>query len=662
LYKINKVENTTQFLEDNMSQEFVAVDTETTSLYHKKDEFKIFCITMSFNGVDGYYLPFENINKRLLNRFFKNKYTITAGGKFDVKGFLVSGISTFKVSEDIIILYHMLNTCRQHNSLKSLAWLIGFGGYDQALEDYKTKYKVKNYSEIPESLIVNYSVLDAIVTFKLWEDAKENLIPKQKEIYKAYKDIIIPLIPLYSEMELEGLDVDIDYLNKLDTDFKVKKEELENQIKKIIGRDIDVSSNEQVAIELERLGLPNANNKVTKKGVYQTGDEFLQIWKSQGFEIADLILQHRKITKIMSGFLRGIEKKKEKSNSKESSLFAKSQEVKKEKGLIKSIINNKVYSNYGIAITAPLRQSCSDINIQQFPKDKELRKVFKCSDDYTFTEFDISGFHLRLMAYFSKDKNMREVFINGNKDLHSYTARNIFARNLTLQEFLKVKNEEPYKTYRFKAKGINFLLLYLGKPYSLKKTIDVEWALEDVNKYIDENKCKILEFNGIEDKSYTVAKDIYNKFMNLFPGISVYVQEQISKARKLGYLDSDLFGCRRHLPELFFTYTDVDNYQKREFEHLYSICSNTEILSTEALIMDIAMLKIYNEFKERNLKSKLVLMVHDSVAVKTYKPETETVRDICMKHLQEFVLDDIKIEAEGQVGDIWGFGDEICLK
>ena len=143
-YKIHYIDNPNQFLRDSMYQQKVAFDTETNSLNPFSKGFKIGCLTLCFDGVNGYYLPFNKINIRFLNKFFQGKECYGANIKYDCKALRVFGVTTIVSSEDIILLYHVLNTLRKHNSLKSLAWLLpeGLGGYDQALDDYKKKTRI----------------------------------------------------------------------------------------------------------------------------------------------------------------------------------------------------------------------------------------------------------------------------------------------------------------------------------------------------------------------------------------------------------------------------------------------------------------------------------------------------------------------------------------
>jgi DNA polymerase-1 len=364
---------------------------------------------------------------------------------------------------------------------------------------------------------------------------------------------------------------------------------------------------------------------------------------------------------MRSGFLGT--KKLEEDEEEETSFFEQIdlnvKKVVKEKGIAKSLdYYHKIHPSYGIARTEPLRQMCGSPNIQQFPKDKTARTIFKLPEDYIFGEFDISGFHLRLMAFLSGDPTMRDIFLNKSGDMHSMTGNSVFCREMPFEEFLSKKGEPPYNGYRQEAKGINFLFLYNGTPYVLKPVIELNWTLDNMLSYINESKCELeLDKNGNPDFAFTVAKDIHAKFMQTYPGIPAYSNKQIEFACEHGYIDSPL-GSRRHLPELTIKIAKPSKDIAKHINHLHSVATNTEILSMEALMMHRAMKGIHDELKEKNLRSQIILMIHDSVALKVYKPEIEEVTKICIHHLQNFECDGIPIIAESLFSNVWGFSDK----
>ena len=453
-YNIIKINDCDDFLLSHKEEGELAWDTETSSLNHFDPDFRIGCLTLSFDGINGYYLPFEKINKRVLSQFFKNKYQILTNGKFDVKAMLRMGVQNSKVDEDIAILAHLLNTERTLNGLKSLAWLVNMGGYEKQLDNYIKKYKIKNYLDIPHSIMKNYATLDAIVTYRVYKFLMNELVPKQQMIYDTYKEYVIPVIPVFTKAEMYGMLIDKKYLNELDSNLDKEIKELELKIKKELNTSIDINSNEQLAKVLEKNGLPDLGR--TKKGQYKTGDAVLQAWKKKGFEIADLILKHRALSKLQSSFVGSVEDETEVNNN---FFNIGMKEKAKQQGLAKYIAEDGyIHATFNPARTDSWRGTGTDPNLQQMPKQgyegKRFRPIFGCPEDYYLCEVDYSGFQLRIVAIESEDKTMKDIFLNRGGDMHSMTAHEVFSRGISLDTFIKNVEEEkePYKSKRFKAK------------------------------------------------------------------------------------------------------------------------------------------------------------------------------------------------------------------
>lgn len=232
--------------------------------------------------------------------------------------------------------------------------------------------------------------------------------------------------------------------------------------------------------------------------------------------------------------------------------------------------------------------------------------------------------------------------------------KKVYCLNLENDSEFIVKIKDSY----FLTKNsINFLFLYNGSPYVLKPVIELNWTEQQKEDYILENNCEMeIDQKDNPDPALTVAKDIHKKFMNTYKGIPLYSHKQIKFAEQNGYIDSVL-GNRRHLPDLKYNPTMPSRDQMKHLSHLRSVATNTEILSMEALMMHKAMTKIHAELKEKNLKSKLIIMVHDSIVLKVYKPEKEQITEICLRHLQNFECDGIPIIADSLFSNIWGFKD-----
>lgn len=633
------VEDTDKFFVEHDDKKILAWDTETNNLNCFVDDFKCGCMTISFDGKKGYYLPFDKIDKRQLNSFLSDKESIGANIKYDVKTLNRFGINRINMSEDVITLYHLLNTNRRSNSLKSLAWLIGFGGYDTELDEYLSNYRVDNYLQIPESILFKYATIDAIVTYRLYEHAKKKLVPKQSSVYKVYKEYVMPVIPVFLEMENNGMIIDKNYLQEFHDDLSKQIKEIEIEIKKELNQEFEVSSNEQLGKALEKYGLPDLGR--TKKGHYKTGDEILQQWIISGFSVVEKISRYRALSKLDESFVGNAEEKN---------------------GMWQHIMSDeKAHPNYGVAMTKSYRSVCSSPNFQQMPKHgdlaKKFRKIFKCPEDYYIGEADFSGFQLRIACIYSQDKVMEDVFLNRGGDLHSSSAQSIFCRDISLDEFLKVKNIEPYKTLRHKAKNqINFPLLFSSSPYVIYGTIQTEWTEEERQNYIKENDLVMMfDRNENPDSVLTVIVDLHKKFFETYPELKEWIDENPSIASKQGYMDS-WHGGRRHLPEMKYR---GENFDKGEWTNLSNISTNSPVQCMEAIEAYRALISVFQEMKKLNLKSKIIGMVHDSQLYYIHKSEVEIMYNLIMLSMENRTSFNIPITGDLNLSKVWGFGEEV---
>ena len=661
---IKSVTNFKSFCEEHINEKYIAIDTETNSLNVFIDDFKIGCITMSFDGVTGYYIPFDIIDKQLLKDFLSDKFLIWANGKYDSKALERLGISGIQVNEDINILFHLMNTERESNSIKVLAWLIGFGNYDKKLKEYVKKHKIKSYLDIPENLLSEYAVLDVIVTFRLWQYAKQYLIPKQPDVYKLYRDYVIPVIPVLQDMETEGILVDKEYIEKYHHELVERKKIIEQEIYEIAGEVFNIASNDDLGRILEKLGLPDYGR--TKKGLYRTGEEILQLWKNGKYKIAEKLLDYRAVSKLDNTFVGSEQLEDDKKDDDDflNNVSSISEENSSE-GLYKYIMSDgRIHGSIMPAMTSSIRSLSLNPNLQNFPKQgsegKLFRKVFIPPEDYLFCEADYSGFQLRIAGLYSDDPVMKDIFINLSGDMHSVTAVNVFHRNMTLEEFLKVKGKEPYKTSRFKSKGVNFGFIFGKLAYSFKKNIELEWSKEEIDEYIEINKLEIvLDQHGNQDRLLTVAEDIRNKFFETYTNLLPWMNSFQDFAKQNGYIESPFFkGAKRHLPDLLKIGKDLGKEKQKYYNNLLNIAINSTVQSFEALIVYKALRKIWDGIKNNNLKSRLIATVHDSIVLYIHTSEIEQMYYIIKNSMETYEYD-IPIIIEQEYGRVWGFGEEV---
>ena len=280
-----------------------------------------------------------------------------------------------------------------------------------------------------------------------------------------------------------------------------------------------------------------------------------------------------------------------------------------------TVINNKtgkIHSNFNQTVTVTGRISSTEPNLQNIPIRTELgrriRKMFTSSDaEHILVDADYSQIELRVLAHISEDKNMSEAF-NNAEDIHTRTASQIF----------NVDTESVTSEMRSRAKTVNFGIVYGMGDFSLAQELGI--------------------------KKYEAKEYIDNYFVN-FSGVKNYMEDIVETAKKDGYVTT-IFGRRRYLPEL-----NAGNFIQRSFGE--RIAMNTPIQGSAADIIKIAMVNIYRKLKSENLKSKLVLQVHDELIIDACKSELEQVKGILKYEMENAVNLSVPLIADMNVGETW---------
>ena len=273
---------------------------------------------------------------------------------------------------------------------------------------------------------------------------------------------------------------------------------------------------------------------------------------------------------------------------------------------------NRIHSHFHQTVTATGRISSTDPNLQNIPTRMELgrklRKVFKQETSETiYLDADYSQIELRILAHISADETMIQAF-NNNEDIHTQAASKVFG----------IPIEEVTKDLRSKAKAVNFGIVYGISDFGLAEQI------------------------GSTKKE---AKQYIEQYLEKYSGIKEFMDNIIEKTKELGYVET-LYKRRRYVPEL-----KSSNYMIRQFGS--RVAMNTPIQGTAADIMKIAMINVYNELKNKNLKSKIVLQVHDELLIETYKDEVEIVKDILKKGMENVIKLKVPLSVEIEEGNNW---------
>ena len=271
----------------------------------------------------------------------------------------------------------------------------------------------------------------------------------------------------------------------------------------------------------------------------------------------------------------------------------------------------RIHSYFHQTVTSTGRISSTEPNIQNIPTrmdiGKKLREVFKPNEKSIFVDADYSQIELRVLAHISGDKNMIEAF-NNNEDIHKQAASKVF----------NIPIEDVSKELRSKAKAVNFGIVYGISDFGLAEQIGD--SKKEAKLYIEQY---LQKYNGIKD----------------------FMDEIVESAKENGYVDT-LFNRRRYIPEI-----KSNNYTVRQFGA--RVAMNTPIQGTAADIMKIAMINVYKELKERNLKSKIIVQVHDELLIETEKNEEDIVKEILKSCMENVIKLKVPLVVDISEGDNW---------
>lgn len=267
-------------------------------------------------------------------------------------------------------------------------------------------------------------------------------------------------------------------------------------------------------------------------------------------------------------------------------------------------VTGRIHSYFHQTITATGRISSTEPNLQNIPTrielGKQLRRAFKPKEGYLFIDADYSQIELRVLAHISNDEHMIEAF-NNNEDIHKQAAASVF----------KVPINEVTKEQRTHAKAVNFGIVYGISDFGLGEQI------------------------GVSRKK---AKEYIDQYLEKYSGIKQFMSDIVEEAKEKGYVET-LFKRRRYIPEL-----KSKNFNIRQFGARAAM--NTPIQGTAADIMKIAMIDVFNKLKERKLKSKLILQIHDELLIETKEEEKEEVKNILKTSMENAIKLNVPLRAD----------------
>lgn len=310
---------------------------------------------------------------------------------------------------------------------------------------------------------------------------------------------------------------------------------------------------------------------------------------AEDYEIAQLILDYRRYAKLKSTYTEAL-----------PALIDRK--------------DNRIHTTYNQTVTATGRLSSSNPNLQNIPvrtaEGNKIRNAFVAGDreNGLILSADYSQIELRLLAHISQDKHLQEAF-NSGVDVHTLTASKVF----------DVPVEEVTKEMRYKSKAVNFGIIYGQSKYGLAKALGI---------------------------SNAEAETFINKYFATYPKVKAYMEATVLQAEENGYVQT-IFGRKRYLS----TELSSSNGMIREFAKRAAI--NQPMQGTAADLMKIAMIDFAKKLKENNLKSKMIMQVHDELVVEVYKPELEIVSKLVKEAMELNQPLSVPLVVDVNVGESW---------
>jgi len=482
------------FISKLMHQKSVCFDTETTGL--NTLEAQLVGIAFSYEKNKGYYIPFPENKEEAqviieeLRPFFEdeNIEKVAQNIKYDLKVLDKYNITVKGSYFDTMVAHYLLQPDMRH-------------GMDVLAETYLKYHPMKienligkkgknqrSMRSVDIKEITEYAVEDADITYQLKQIFEAKL--KDKNLVNLFQDIEMPLVPVLVKMELEGINLDTNFLNGLSKDLTNDILDLESKIYREANVQFNLASPKQLGeVLFDHLKLIEKPKK-TKTGQYATGEAVLSKLANE-HEIIRNIMEWRGLVKLKNTYIDALPKDVNQTT-------------------------NRIHTTYMQTVAATGRLSSTNPNLQNIPirteRGRQVRKAFvKRDENYTLVAADYSQIELRLIAEMSGEPTMKQSFING-EDIHKATAAKVF----------NVPLEDVTREQRSQAKTVNFGIIYGVSAFGLSEQANI---------------------------SRKEAKVLIDTYYETYPILKEYISNQVNLAREQTYVET-LLGRRRYLKNI----------------------------------------------------------------------------------------------------------------
>ncbi len=471
----------------------VCFDTETTSLDVRTAELIgiSFCVEpheawfvilppdreQTLKALEPFLPILQNADIRKVGQNLKYDLSVLKWHGIEVRGELL----------DTMLAHYLIDPDQRHNMDHMAESLLDYSPVPITALIGEKKSEQKTLREVDPDELCEYGAEDADITLQLWHKLKPMLKERGQE--RVFYEIETPLLPVLTEMEYNGINLDVAALATFSEQLAGKIEKLEAAVYTMAGMEFNLNSPKQLGEVLFDVLKLVEKPKKTKTGQYKTGEEVLADLAPK-HEIAAKLLEYRSLTKLKSTYVDALPK-----------------EVFEDTG--------RIHTTFSQAITTTGRLSSVNPNLQNIPirteEGREIRRAFIPREGFTLLACDYSQIELRIMAELSQDQHLREAFIHG-EDIHTATAARVFG----------VPTGEVTREMRSKAKMVNFGIIYGISAFGLAQRLGIP---------------------------RTEAGEIIEQYRANYPGVQDYLDKTIEFAQKHEYVET-ITGRRRYIRDI----------------------------------------------------------------------------------------------------------------
>jgi len=407
---------------------------------------------------------------------------------------------------------------------------------------------------------------------------------RDKALFNLFTEIEMPLVEVLAQMELTGIKIDLEILNKLSKDLEKRLIKLIEDIYTASGTQFNINSPKQLRdILFEKLKLPIIKRSKTGPS---TDEEVLRKLADK-HKLPCFLLEYRQLAKLKSTYIDALP----------------------------NLLNPKtrrIHTTFNQTATETGRLSSSGPNLQNLPIKTDLgknirRSVIAFTKDSYLLSCDYSQIELRILAHLSKDKNLISAFKN-DKDIHRITASFIYG----------LEEKDITDSMRETAKRVNFGIIYGLTSFGLSRDLGIS---------VDE------------------AQGFIEAYFSRYPQVKDYVQEQITRTKKEGFVTT-ILGRRRYIPEINHKNQAIRLLAERQ-------AINTPIQGSASDLIKLAMVRIYEQIKTKNLKTRMIIQIHDELVFDMPEEESEKFIDLTQDKMENVLELDVPIKVDIKKGKNW---------